>query len=202
MTLYIRICPACRSERPLNEDECLNIIEPAQECRFPLLDINPSPLRAKDNNPVSPTETIDAANGANGLEQEPKDPKIEGLCPNGHTVEADDVLCLTCGARIVSSLEDTSPVTKHIGGWEIVTELPQSSSDAERYLARRSTEEAVCVLRQFQAGLEPDPALYKVLERLDRADIARLLDHGREDGRAYEVWEHVEGEALGSLGKK
>ncbi len=199
MTLYIRICPACRSERPLNEDECLNIIEPAQECRFPLLDINPSPLRAKDDNPISPTEPIDAANGANGLEHEHKDPKIEGLCPNGHTVEADDVLCLTCGARIVSSVEDTSSVTKHIGGWEIVTELPQSSPDAERYLARRSTEEAVCVLRQFQAGLEPDPALYKVLERLDRADIARLLDHGREDGRAYEVWEHVEGRSLGEF---
>jgi hypothetical protein len=37
------------------------------------------------------------------------------------------------------------------------------------------------------------------LQQLHRPEIARLIDHGRFEGRAFEVWEHVEGRTLGEF---
>lgn len=202
MTLYVRTCPACASERPLDEDECLNTLETGEVCRFPLLDIHPTPAgeaKHAKNETAGPAAPSDVATEPTAPDDEPAGTQPDGLCPNGHAVEPDDVLCLVCGARLGSSEEATGPRIKRIGDWKIVAELPLTSPDAEFYLARRTSEEAVRVLRYFQAGMEPDQALYAVLERLERPDVARLIAHSRSDGRAYEVWEHVEGRTLGEF---
>ncbi|MDX2308764.1 MAG: AAA domain-containing protein [Hyphomicrobium sp.] len=202
MTLYVRTCPACASERPLDEDECLSALETGQACRFPLLDIHPTPagaVKSAKDNLDGPAEPSDAATEPTARDEELLGTKTDGLCPNGHAVEPDDVLCLTCGARLGCSGEDTGPRTKRIGEWQVVAELPQTSPDADFYLVRRESEDTVYVLRHFIAGMEPDPGLYAVLERLERPDVARLIAHGRSDGRAYEVWEHVEGRTLGEF---
>lgn len=187
MTLYVRICPACESERPLDEDECLHNLEGGEACRFPLMDIHPTPVGEASNWQEDPAEPPDAAAEPTTRDEEPAGTEADGFCPNGHAIEPDDVMCLTCGARIGPANEDKTPRTRAIGEWEIAAELPQASPDADLYLVRRAGEEAVYVLRQFQPGMEPDPSLYGVLERLERPDVARLVAHGRDGGRAYEV---------------
>ncbi|MBU2582427.1 MAG: hypothetical protein KJ622_11980 [Alphaproteobacteria bacterium] len=199
MTLYVRLCPACASERPLDEDECLQTLESGEACRFPLMDIHPTPVGEASNQAEDPAEASDAVAEPTARDEELAGAESDGFCPNGHAIEPDDVLCLTCGARIGTTNDVPGPQTRAIGDWEIVAELPLASPDAELYLARRLGEEAVHVLRQFQPGMEPDPSLYRVLERLERPDIARLFAHGRDGGRAYEVWEHVEGRTLGEF---
>ena len=200
MTLYVRVCPACKGGRLLDEDECLNGLESGQPCRFPLLDIHPTPVGDKatgHGESAGREETSEVAE--TDLDQESTDRSADGFCPNGHAVEPDDVLCLTCGARIGANPEDPGPRARSIGGWPIVAELPQPSADADLYLVRRKDEETVYVLRHFRAGLEPDPSLYAVLEHLERPDVAGLIANGRADGRAYEVWEHVGGRTLGEF---
>lgn len=200
MTLYVRVCPACASARSLDEDECLNTLEAGEACRFPLLYIHPTPVEDKatgHDESAGRTEPVDAAETSD--RQEPTAAGSDRLCQNGHAVEPDDVMCLTCGARIGAGQEDPAPRGKSVDGWQIVAELPNASSDADLYLVRRTDEEAVHVLRHFLAGMEPDPSLYAVLMRLERPDVAGVIAHGRTDGRAYEVWEHVDGRTLGEF---
>jgi hypothetical protein len=123
MTLYVRTCPACATERPLDEDECLNLLETGQACRFPLLDIHPTPAgQAKNANDErgGPAAPSDVATDPTARDDEPAGTQTDRLCPNGHAVEPDDVLCLICGARLGSTEEDTGLRTKRIGDWEIV----------------------------------------------------------------------------------
>ncbi|AGK58683.1 serine/threonine protein kinase [Hyphomicrobium denitrificans 1NES1] len=203
--MYVRVCPACGHGRPLDEDECNHILESGEACRFPLLDIHPMPAGQRPAEQVGPIEPVERAEAtASGTSQEPPVDGADGLCPNGHAVEPDDVLCLTCGARLGANQEPRSPdkSARTIGDWQIVAELPPATTDADLYLARREHDETVHVLRHFQTGLEPNQSLYAVLQSLDRRDVGRLIAHGRFEGRAYEVWEHVEGRTLGEFRHK
>ncbi len=70
---------------------------------------------------------------------------------------------------------------------------------SELFLARRIDPGEVRLLRYLKPGFEPDPGIYPVLQQLDRSEIARLIGHDRFEGRALEVWEHVEGCTLGEF---
>ncbi|HEX6002105.1 MAG TPA: AAA domain-containing protein [Hyphomicrobiaceae bacterium] len=204
MTLYVRVCPACSTERPLQEDDCQKVLPSGELCSFPLLDIHPTPA---GDAPAAPVEPADAAEpqAREGTEATGRTAgEIEGpggSCPNGHPVEPDDLLCPTCGVRIGNIQERDGPAHpgRTIADWQIVAELPHAAPDAELFLVRRDGGEEVRVLRHYRTGLEPDPSLYSVIETLGRPDVAALVAHGRFEGRAFEVWEHVEGQTLGEL---
>jgi primosomal replication protein N'' len=215
MTEYIRVCPDCRTERALHEDVCQHVLPSGEPCSFPLLDIQMTPAgrTTAGTAPEAPAEPTDTAAPAEGEVAEataetgdevPDETagRAVGSCANGHAVEPDDLLCPTCGVRIVGAQEpegQSNRPGRTIADWQIVAELPHASPDAELFLARRDGVEEVRVLRHYRTGLEPDPSLYSVVETLGRPDVAGLVAHGRFEGRAFEVWEHVEGQTLGEL---
>ncbi|MGA9766316.1 MAG: hypothetical protein WBQ49_16810, partial [Rhodomicrobium sp.] len=81
MTLYVRVCPGCGSERPLEEDICAHQTEPGRQCAFPLFDIHPTPVEQHPPEQPPPEPEPPA----------PQPPEPDGpRCPNGHAVEPDD----------------------------------------------------------------------------------------------------------------
>ena len=94
MTLYVRVCPACSTERPLQEDDCQNVLPSGELCSFPLLDIHPTPAGDAPAAPVEPADPAEpqAREGAEATGRTAGE--IEGhpggSCPNGHPVEPDD----------------------------------------------------------------------------------------------------------------
>ena len=215
MTEYIRLCPDCRTERALHEDVCQHMLPSGEPCSFPLLDIQMTPAgqTTAGTAPEAPAEPTDAAPPAEGEvaqgtaetgDEVPQETagRAVGSCANGHAVEPDDRLCPTCGVHIVGAQEpegQSDRPGRTIADWQVAAELPHASPDAELFLARRDGAEEVRVLRHYRTGLEPDPSLYGVLETLGRPDVAGLVAHGRFEGRAFEVWEHIEGRTLAEL---
>jgi primosomal replication protein N'' len=53
------------------------------------------------------------------------------------------------------------------------------------------------VFKHYRRGIEPDASLYPALRQLDPDHGLRLLDSGRFESRAFEVWEYI---PLGTLG--
>lgn len=197
MTEYVRLCPRCDTERSLDEDICAHVID-GKACRFPLLDIYP---RASSTTPDlnAPQDGMHEEIPADAAEAANEEAKAGGArCANGHTVEAGDVICLECGSSVG---ETPSPAGEswRICGWQILAPLPAPTPETELYLARRPDGEDIRLLRFFQAGFEPDPRIYEVLQTLARADVASLVEQGRSEGRAFEIWEHVEGQTLGEF---
>ena len=98
---------------------------------------------------------------------------------------------------------------REVEGWRLIREMSVISGEADMYLAEPTPSESVAeaatmhehgrqaVFRHYRPGVEPDPSLYPALRSLDRNHGVRLLDSGRLESRAYEVWEYL---PLGSLG--
>ena len=108
------------------------------------------------------------------------------------------MLCLTCGETVCDSGPAPNPNVQ-IAGWQVLAPLPDSSNEAELYLARADGAQETTLLKYYQPGIEPDLQIYPVLERLGNGEAAQLLDHGRFQSRAFEVWEHIDSPTLGDL---
>jgi len=166
MSTYIRICPACKTERPLAEDLCGNEGVESPPCGFVLMDVAAT-LQASADTQTSPVD-IQLV----GTEPDTAPPSIEAKateainsgCPSCHQpVEAEDAICLSCGA-VIGGSERPRPIEQRLDDWVLLTSLHASTGDAELFLGRRDGDEATSLVRHFQLGLEPDPNTYPILE--------------------------------------
>jgi len=93
----------------------------------------------------------------------------------------------------------TSRVAK---GWRLGAALGVVSGESDLFLATRDGDPEgsrgpTAVFKHYRRGIEPQTSLYSVLRSLDPDHSARLLDDGRFEERAFEVWEYL---PLGTLG--
>ena len=188
MTGLIRKCPKCKGSRPLNEIICQATIQDGSPCAFPLINVRPTP-----DGGIQAPSGVPAASPQLG----------PGLCPNGHSIEEGDRICVECGAQVgvaVTAPEPILPKTPlRIGEWTVLETLDDEPGEAALYRVRSEESATPRLLRFFSHGVEPETRAYPVIKRLDTARVAKLIATGRLDERSFEVWDEIDGPTLASL---
>jgi primosomal replication protein N'' len=195
----VRYCPNCGTERELDEIYCEGTID-GVECGWNLATV---PIRPRGAGAPPPPQSPPPPPGTAGPPAEPQPPRqVSGAatCPNGHPVDAGDLLCPTCGA-FVDEAPPAGPETPSvIDGWELGRGLASTSRVRERFVAVHAESGRQAVLTLYAEGSEPDPAVYEVLRTLPRDHVPEILVTGRWHDRAYEVAEELTGGTLADLG--
>ncbi|WP_050027680.1 AAA domain-containing protein [Verrucomicrobium sp. BvORR034] len=200
----IRHCPRCQTDRSLEELLCQGRFSEAH-CGWPLYDILPTPpATAREEPPAAEEITTGFAEGtaSSAIATTSTCTTSTGLlCRNGHALEPGDFLCLDCGEPAITPAApqaappDTVAITVH--GWTLGEELPVHSGESDLRLATQA--DATGVFKHYRRGIEPEISLYPALRTLDAAHGVRLLDSGRHEDRAYEVWEYHPHGTLGDI---
>ena len=207
---YIKLCPRCRDQRPINEFVCGGLFQ-ENPCRWSLYEVLPTPVVVNEESAtVEEVIETEVAPCSPVIADSPRSP---GMCRNGHVLEVGDFICLACGespaetlsTRLADPAPDSStviPLTRTVGRWTLGAALGVISGESDLCLA---TPEASAeggsslsaVFKHYRRGVEPESDLYPALRSLDPDHGLRLLDAGRFEDRAYEVWEYL---PLGTLG--
>jgi primosomal replication protein N'' len=184
----IRLCPNCRTERPLTEFYCEGNRD-GLTCHWDLSGVEISEPGAPSS-PPAPAPTI---------------PR----CPNGHAAGDGDLICLVCEAPIGGAIAPPSPPPPTapplateatvIDGWQLNERLPASSSVRECFVAVRESDGRQAMLTLYAEGSEPDPAVYEAIRKLPRKCVPEILATGRRRDRAFEVVEELTGGNLADL---
>ncbi len=183
MSEYARLCPRCRTRRTLNEIFCEGTFD-GRRCNWSLLEVLPTTAGPQAVAPAEalippPAPPITAAEGPR-------------RCRNGHDLAPGDFLCLLCGeSAIAAAVPTASTATRVAAGWTLDDALPVTSAEADLFFASRSEGPERAVFKHYRRGIEPETALYPALRTLDPDHGPRLLDAGRFEERAFEVWEYV-----------
>ena len=188
----IRRCPRCQSDRSLEEILCQGRFGDG-DCGWPLLDILPTPATAHSESMEPLVETVsDIKTKAAGT-------RTAKHCRNGHKLEPGDFLCLECGEPAATASAPAPSVTETaqviVKGWTLGETLPVHSGESDLCLAHK--DGVTGVFKHYRRGIEPEVSLYPSLRLLDAAHGVRLLDSGRHEDRAFEIWEYM---PLGTLG--
>jgi primosomal replication protein N'' len=180
----VRLCPNCRSERPVSELYCENLCD-GGPCNWALAD---EPLRPVGSSPAP----------------EPPVGPTSRRCVNGHSLGQGDEICLICGADPANATDPVPPVAPPaetiIDGWHVLRSVSGGDEPWERFVVRHSETGRDARLTLYQPGAEPDPAVHEVLRRMPRDHVPELIATGRFEERAYEVVELITGETLQEAG--
>lgn len=201
---YVRPCPRCGDARPAEEFFCEGKVHD-KACGWSLIDVLPVPASAARTEP--------SAKPAEASVPEPTAGAANGRCRNGHSMEAGEFMCMVCGEpAAVEPINSTpeecvdtpseKPPQRVVHGWTLGTELGVISGESDLFLATKESADAIgvyenAVFKHYRRGIEPEASLYPALRALDPDHGLRLLDAGRSEERAFEVWEYL---PLGTLG--
>jgi primosomal replication protein N'' len=135
----VRLCPNCRTERPVSELYCEGVFD-GSDCNWPLAD---EPI-VQAGRPPAP---------------EPPAAPIGRRCVNGHTLGQGDEICLTCGADPAPDIadpepppEEPPPVETVIDGWQVLRKVSGDDEPWERFVVRGSDRDAHLTL--YRHGIE------------------------------------------------
>lgn len=176
---YVRLCPACNSERPVTEMYCQNIIGDST-CSWLLMNVAQTPV-----------------GGRIEIKHETEE-SIKPFCENGHEVGEGDFMCMECGADILELTVKEKETNKQIDAYTIVESIKISGATKECFLVKDSDGKRF-FLTYYHENSEPDKAIYDVLHRADVDHIARLVKTGYWNNRFFEVSEHIQGGSLNDL---
>ena len=87
--MLIKLCPNCTSHRPIDEFLCSHVIDGKGLCRWDLTLVPPI-----DEEAIPLSQTSESTSAKSTL-----------VCPNGHTVEPGDNICIECGMDLVPGVE-------------------------------------------------------------------------------------------------
>lgn len=195
----IHFCPNCKTERPLGEVFCEGTYLESR-CNWLLSD---EPIRPEGSRPAPVVTATDSP---------PAPPRQDGLCSNGHPIDASDFMCMVCGAdraavgasAMVGSGTPAPPAPCEpetvIEGWGLKRPLDSTPRVHDRYEAHELVSGKIGILTLYHHGAEPDPAVYEVLNRLPRDHVPQIYATGRWEDRAFEVAEFLAGQSLADLG--
>lgn len=193
----IRFCPHCHTKRPLTEIFCEGQIN-HQPCGW---DLTLESIQNEDwQPPLQQNVTTDheILAGDNVVDIATTD---EIVCVNGHPMDADDLICLQCGADAALSndsnaeQQDTSS-HRYIDEWCLEQRINEIDSARERYAVTNRLTGQVGVLTLYQKGEEPDPAIYQVLKLIPTEHVPQFYETGRWENRAWHVTEKLTGGSL------
>lgn len=186
-----RVCPKCQTRRPQNELFCEAL--------------------AGDNLCGWDLSSVDITNGTEKSSPPPHQNRTRVCaCPNGPPLDQGDWFCAVCGTEIFEvappPIPPSNPASTEaeplpaIEGWQTQHQLSTSGTARRRYIVRRESDGLDAVLTIYNPGAQPDSTVYDALRtRLSKEHIAELIEHGRVDGQAYDVTEHVQGGNLTDL---
>lgn len=180
-----RTCPSCKSNRPVGEQSCGNIVS-GQACAWLLIheEIHDSP-------PVC---------GAEG----DRVTSFSPVCRNGHIISPGDLFCLECGEAVATAAtgvgrEAGSPDTVHtsstatpvrrIGDWDVTEERPSVIRHQQQFTVTHHEHNTQAMLTLYPPGFEPDPEAYRIVQTLPRTCVQQIIEMGHFEGRAWEVCE-------------
>ncbi|MDF4204310.1 AAA domain-containing protein [Maribacter sp. SA7] len=178
---FVRLCPACNSERPVQEMYCQNTVNDAT-CSWLLMNVTQTPKGGKveiENTPVVQNARY---------------------CTNGHEVQPNDFMCMECSADIetlTTAHENTN--TQQIDEYQIVKTVKAQRTTKECFIVKDAADKEYFLTLYFENS-EPDKGLYKVLDKMDSDHIATLIKTGEWNGRFFEVSECIDGGSLDKLG--
>ncbi len=193
--MSFRHCPRCDTERPLTELHCQGTID-GGPCNWDLTSI-PIGLPVSEAAPVA----------ANATDSELR-------CPGGHTASPGDLICSECGLDLITSSDGEAAISapsdeddehpEHampavIGGWRLESRLNAADAFRETFIVTEVERGRSGVLTLYCVGSEPDPTVHEVLRTMDVDHVPALFATGRNEGRCYEVWEHIKGGSLAEL---
>ncbi|WP_417785371.1 protein kinase domain-containing protein [Tenacibaculum sp.] len=177
---YVRLCPACNSERPVTEMYCQNIISDST-CSWLLMNVTQTPV------------------GGRVEIQHETEESIKRFCQNGHEVGEDDFMCMECGTDILESTVEEEETIEQIDVYTIIESVKISGATKECFLVKDADGKRFFIT-YYHENSEPDKAIYDVLHRADVDHIARLVKTGYWNNRFFEVSEHIQGGSLNDLG--
>lgn len=211
----MRFCPNCETERLLHEIFCEGTVY-GSPCGW---DLSSEPIRETGwrPQPVITAQDIQKTSGSTTQEQ-------GAHCVNGHPLDEGDFICMVCGADLAESpLSDpqtqepsgaampafsasgeiNAPETTDetvIDGWRILETLSVTDGVRVRYLTEQIETRRRAVLTLYQAGCEPETAVYHVLKQLPRDHVPEIITAGRWNAQAYSIAEELTGGTLSELG--
>ena len=178
---FVRICPACHSERPIQEMYCQNSIGETI-CSWLLMNVTQTPKGGKVE-----IVTEEATNTTR-------------YCTNGHEVQLADFMCMECGADIeTQSKSDQTVKANKIDDYLIIQSVTTNRTTKECFIVKDETDKEY-FLTLYHENSEPDKAIYNVLEQADSDHIAVLIKTGYWENRFFEVSERISGGSLEKLG--
>jgi len=178
MTELIKVCPKCKSERPVGEFVCRGEIE-GKPCQWPLASVVPTP-------PGSPAGDATTPDNNSGPAPEPR------RCSNGHEISQGDAICPTCSEPLHDGFIE-------IDGWQVVRQIDSVESVQECYLAEHRETKRQAVLSLYCENAEPDPEVYETLQKIDVDHVPEIISFGHRNGRPYEITEYISGGDLVGL---
>ena len=85
----------------------------------------------------------------------------------------------------------------------LINEIPGIAGEASLYVVREHGDDRPRVLKLYEDGRDPDPAVWAWLrgegDTRPGQHIVKVFEAGYEDGRAYEVMEHLAGDDLATM---
>jgi len=87
------------------------------------------------------------------------------------------------------------------GNWRIVRELESNGAEADLLIVTNAKGDRR-VAKIYRAGIQPKTEVLQKLGGVSFEHVVQLFDHGRSDGRSYELLEYVEGGSLEDLIRK
>jgi primosomal replication protein N'' len=175
----IRLCPNCRTERPLSELFCEGTPE-GKTCHWDLSGVDISTPGVAP--PTLPPPTA----------------PTQRTCPNGHAVGDGDLICPVCEVPVSDASsappsEEPAPAPEEtvVEGWRLSVRLPPSSAVCETFVAVRAADGRQAILTLYADDSEPDPAVYDALRKLPRDHVPEIIATGRWRDRAFEVTEEL-----------
>ncbi len=174
---YIRLCPACNSERPVSEMYCKNVVEDTA-CSWLLMNVKQTPVGGSVD-----VHTI--------LEENKR------YCEMGHEVGESDFMCMECGADIKEEIAEEEKI-QLIDEYTVIESIQTAQVTKESFLVK-DDKETVYFLTLYHENCEPDKAIYNVLRKADVDHVAELIKTGYWNDRFFEVTEQIKGGSLDTL---
>lgn len=177
---FVRNCPACHSERPVQEMYCQNIVDETA-CSWLLMNVTQTPKGGKvEIKKVEVTNTI-------------------RHCINGHEVQPTDFMCMECGGDIEKQSPNLNIANNSIDDYLIIKSVTTIQTTKECFIVKDGADQEY-FLTLYHENSEPDKAIYNVLDKTDSDHIAALIKTGYWENRFFEVSERISGGTLEKLG--
>ncbi len=177
---YIRLCPACGSERPVHEMYCQNVVDDAA-CSWLLMNVPQTP-----------------EGGKVVIESQPEEHQAR-YCTNGHEVNEHDFICMECGEDIDETYTtEEEQSLENIAEYSILEPIQTTRSTKECFLVEDSKNRQF-FLTLYHEHCEPHQAIYDILAKADTDHIAKLVKTGVSNNRFFEVSELIQGGGLSGL---
>jgi serine/threonine protein kinase len=176
---YIRRCEVCDRENPPDAVRC--------DCGALIahIDLTPHRSAAVPEPLAEPTASSDLAG--------PLCPYADCAMPNPPG-SVDCVYCNRPLASMPTAVTDIAPAVasplpaRLARDWQVVRAFPASGGEADLYLLHGERGEAVAKL--YRHGLAPATAVLERLKDVGGRPVVRLIEHGVDDGRAWELLEY------------